>query len=76
MTAIECGGQALPGHRAGIAKPTKWYKSTSRFILENAGEDSRELLAELHRNTEAEEDTLVITDSGVGVTMETHPTNP
>jgi hypothetical protein len=74
MTAIECGGKALPGRRTGIVKPTQWDKSTARFILENGGEDSKELLAELHRKREVGEDNLVIPNSGVG--METNPTYP
>ena len=73
MTAMECGGKALPGCRTGIAKPARWYKSTARFILENGDEDSKELLAELHRKHEAGEDTLVTTDSVVG---ERYPTFP
>lgn len=76
MTAIECGGKALPGRRTGVVKPTQWDKSTARFILENGGEDSKELLAELHRNREAGEDNLVIPDSGVGKGIETYPTYP
>ena len=76
MTAMECGGRALPGRRKGIAKPTKWEKSTARFILENGGKDSKEPLAELDRKREAREDTLMVNDTGVGVSIETYPKNP
>ena len=76
MTALECGGKAFPGQRKGIAKPTRWEKSTARFILENGGEESKELLAELHRKREAGEDILAITEIGVNMRDISHESVP